>query len=130
MAMSIIGISTLSILLIGELIDYPADKEAGKWGVAVRFGTKSTSILYLMVQLILMLNIIALSIILKPGGFIILFSLIPYLIFLPKISRIVIASHDQPAELPKAALMNVQLHLSFPILYSISVIIHFPNIKL
>lgn len=31
-AMPITGISTLSILLIGELLDYPADREASKWG--------------------------------------------------------------------------------------------------
>lgn len=99
-------------------------------GVAVRLGTKNTAILYLIVQLILMLNIIVLSFALKPGGLILLSSLIPYLIFLPKIFRIVIASHDQPAELPKAAGMNVQLHLSFSALYSISMIIHFLNIKL
>ena len=125
LAMPITGISTLSILLIGELIDYPADKAAGKWGIAVRLGTKNTAIIYLLVQLILILNIIILSWHLKPAGLILLTSIVPYLLLLPKIYHIVIASHDQPADLRPAAGMNVQLHLSFSVLYSISMIIYF-----
>jgi 1,4-dihydroxy-2-naphthoate octaprenyltransferase len=33
LAMPATGISTLSILLVGQLIDLPADKEGGKWAV-------------------------------------------------------------------------------------------------
>lgn len=125
LAMPVTGISTLSILIIGELIDYPADKAAGKWGIAVRLGTKNTTIIYLVVQLILIFNIIILSWHLMPAGLILLASIVPYLFLLPKIYRIVIASHDQPADLRPAAGMNVQLHLSFSVLYSISMIIYF-----
>lgn len=125
LAMPITGISTLSILLIGELIDYPADKAAGKWGIAVRLGTKNTAIIYLVVQLIPFINIIILSWHLKPAGMILLVSLVPYLFLLPKISRIVNASHDQPGDLQPAARMNVQLHLSFSVLLSLSIIFYF-----
>jgi len=123
-AMPITGISTLSILLLGQLIDLKADRDTGKLGVAARLGTRATSDIYLMVQIILMLNVIVLSIILKDNGWIILISLIPYILLLPKIWKIVNANHDNPEVLPQAAGFNVQLHLLFSILLSLGLGIH------
>jgi 1,4-dihydroxy-2-naphthoate polyprenyltransferase len=115
-AMPITGISTLSILLLGQLIDYLADKESGKWGVAVRLGTQATAFIYLIVQILIILNVFLLAVRLPGLGFLILICLIPYFFILPKIASIVLANHNQPAPLKKAAGMNVKLHLLFSVL--------------
>ena len=120
-AMPATGLSTLSILLLGQMIDLDADKATGKLGVAGRLGTKATSYIYLIVQLILMLDIIALSLVLKHNGWLILICLIPYILILPRIWKIVHENHDHPKLLPKAAGMNVQLHLLFSILLSVGI---------
>ena len=125
LAMPITGISTLSILLVGQMIDYPADKESGKWGVAARQGTRTTTILYLMVQIVLMINVIVLSLYLQTIGLILLVSLIPYLILLPKIFQQLSRWHANPGKLKPAAGMNVQLHLGFSGLLSITMVIYF-----
>jgi len=122
-AMPITGISTLSILLLGQLIDYQADKESGKWGTAVRLGTRPTAYIYLIVQILLMLNVVLLAVLMKGFGFLILICLIPYILMLPKIVRIILANHDQPVSLQIAAGMNVQLHLLFSILLVIGLLL-------
>jgi 1,4-dihydroxy-2-naphthoate octaprenyltransferase len=113
LAMPISGISTFSILLIGQLIDLPADKEAGKWGVAARMDSHFTAILYTIVQSILILNLIVLALNLKGNGLLLLVSLIPYIFLFPKTVRILFAHHDNPAELRAAARLNVQIHMLF-----------------
>lgn len=123
-AMPATGLSTLSILLLGQMIDLDADKATGKLGVAARLGTRATSYIYLMVQLMLMLDMIALSLVLKHNGWLILICLIPYILILPRIWKIIHANHDQPKLLPKAAGMNVQLHLLFSILLSVGIGLH------
>lgn len=61
------GLSTSSILLIGQLIDRDADETGGKWGVAVRRGTKFTSRLYLLVQAMIILNVLACALLIDIG---------------------------------------------------------------
>jgi 1,4-dihydroxy-2-naphthoate octaprenyltransferase len=58
--MPICGLSTLSILLIGQIIDIEADKSAGKNGVASKLGTRITSFIYTTVQCAIIINIVAL----------------------------------------------------------------------
>ncbi|MBD3288033.1 hypothetical protein GF337_04450 [candidate division KSB1 bacterium] len=115
------GISTLSILLIGQLIDFDADKQAGKWGVAVRFGTKFTALLYIAVQSILVIDIMVLAMMMMPRGWFLLLVLIPYVFLFPKAARIVLNHHDQPDELKKAAGINVQIHLLFALFFSLGI---------
>ncbi|MCI0494952.1 prenyltransferase [candidate division KSB1 bacterium] len=115
------GISTLSILLLGQLIDLDADKATGKWGVAARLGTKAASYIYLVVQVTLMIDIIALSQLLNSRGWVILICLIPYILLLPQIWKIMIKNHDNPMALKTAAKINVQLHLLFSILLSLGI---------
>ena len=115
------GISTLSILLLGQMIDLDADKATGKWGVAARLGTKATSYIYLLVQIILMIDIIALSQILNSRGWVILICVIPYILILPQIWKIMSRNHDDPKALQTAAKINVQLHLLFSILLSLGI---------
>lgn len=122
-AMPITGISTLSILLIGQMIDLDADKATGKLGVAARLGNRTTSYIYMIVQIFLCLNIVVLSIIYLENGWPVLISLLPYIILLPKILKILIPNFNQPKLLKTAAKLNVLLHLSFSLLFVIGLII-------
>ena len=67
-AMPMTGISTLSILLIGQMIDRDADRDTGKWGIAVRSGRKSAALLYTAVQLLLCVNLVVLTFIVPGSG--------------------------------------------------------------
>ncbi len=120
-AMPATGISTLSILLLGQMIDLEADRSTGKWGLAVRLGTRATSYIYLLVQIFLMLDIVVLSQVLNPKGWVILICLIPYILILPQIWKIINENHDDPKALQTAAKMNVKLHLLFSILLSLGI---------
>lgn len=123
-AMPATGISTLSILLIGQLIDYDADKQAGKWGVAVRVGTKFTARLYTIVQIILVLDVIALIVMMLPRGWSLFLALIPYIFLFPQAVRIMNNHHNNPDQLKKAAAINVRIHLLFAVLFSLGVAIN------
>ena len=112
-AMPITGISTSSILLLGQLIDLDADIKGGKLGVAARLGTSVTKWIYLIVQLILLATVLILALILVTKGYFLLLAVIPYVFLLPKIWKIVRVHHNNPDELKKAAGYNVQLHLLF-----------------
>lgn len=117
-AMPITGISTLSILLLGQMIDLDADKTAGKLGVAARFGNKVTGHLYLVVQLVLVTNILLIAVIFVKNGWFILLSLIPYAIFLPRIWQAIQSNYNDIKSLQLAAKLNVRLHLLFSLLLS------------
>jgi 1,4-dihydroxy-2-naphthoate octaprenyltransferase len=112
-AMPMTGISTLSILLMGQLIDLDADRRGGKLGVAARCGTRFTARLYLTVQLLLVLNVLVLGLVVIDGGWPILLAAVPYLFLLPGIWRTLATGHDDPDALKPAAGRNVQLHLLF-----------------
>lgn len=112
-AMPTTGISTLSILLLGQLIDLAADKQGGKLGVAARLGTAVTKWIYLIVQLILVTTILLLALVLVTKGWLLLLAVIPYTLLLPKIWKILKVHHGNPDELKLAAGYNVQLHLLF-----------------
>lgn len=122
-AMPITGISTLSILLIGQIIDFDADKAAGKWGVAVRLGKKFAGIFFTIVQIILCVDVMVLSIIFLDYSWLILLCLIPYIILLPKIVKILLHHYNEIELLKTAARQNVLLHLSFSLLFIITFII-------
>lgn len=118
-AMPITGISTLSILLIGQLIDREADEQTGKWGIAVRRSTNSAANLYLAVQIILILNVIFLAVYALGSGWPLLIAVLPYLILLPRIWKVLRTNHTDAEKLKPAAGMNVQLHLLFSVLLTI-----------
>lgn len=122
-AMPMTGISTLSILLLGQMIDWDADKASGKWGVAVRLGNKVTAYLYILVQILLCVNILILSLIYLNNGLFVLISLIPYLFIFPQICKILIFDYQDIGSLKKAAKLNVLVHLLFVFLFSLSLIL-------
>ena len=111
--MPLTGISTLSILLLGQLIDLDADRKGGKLGVAARLGTRFTSRLYLAVQLLLVVNVLLLALVVVERGWPIVLAAIPYLFFLPGIWRTLASAHEDPDALKPIAGRNVQLHLLF-----------------
>jgi 1,4-dihydroxy-2-naphthoate polyprenyltransferase len=110
------GISTLSILLIGQMIDLPADKAAGKRGVAARIGIPGTCLVYLAVQLMLVADLVWLSWRLMPRMTVLL-GVVPYALLLPAIWIRLKRGRESVEELKSAAKMNVQLHLLFSVLF-------------
>ncbi|MBN2011916.1 prenyltransferase [candidate division KSB1 bacterium] len=115
-AMPITGISTLSILLIGQMIDLDADRETGKWGVAVRCGNTTTVWIYIIVQLVLCTNIVLLTISYLKHGWPVLVCLLPYVFLLPRIISILLHNTNNTENLKTAARLNVLLHLMFSFL--------------
>ncbi len=111
--MPIGGLSTLSILLVGQMIDLPADRMSGKLGFAARFGGKAAAALYLAVQTAIVVNVAGLAFHLGQSGWPLLLSLVPYAVLLPRIARQLKAQHNDPARLVGMAKLNAQLHLVF-----------------
>jgi len=122
-AMPITGISTLSILLIGQIIDRDADETAGKWGIAVRLGIGFTSYMFLIVQILLCINVMYLSLFVLINGWILLIALIPYVIVLPKAFMLLKDTQNYPETHKEAAGLNVKLHLLFNMLFILGLIL-------
>ncbi|MDT8323710.1 MAG: prenyltransferase [Bacteroidota bacterium] len=120
-AMPLTGISTLSILIIGQMIDRDADRDTGKWGIAVRSGRKAAALLYAAVQLLLCANIIVLALVTPAGGWPVLLPLLPCLLLLPRIIPGLLRQSDDTAALKELAGRNVQLHLLFSATLSIGI---------
>lgn len=120
MLMPVTGLSTLSILLAGQMIDLDADRAGGKHGVASRLGTRVTSWLYIAVQLALVVNIFVISFSYPGPGMVFLISLLPYLFIFPSAARIIVSSHDNPDILKKGAKLTVLTHIAFSFLLLLS----------
>lgn len=118
------GLSTSSILLVGQMIDLDADRTGGKHGVASRLGTKFTSGLYLAVQLALVINIVVISVIYPGISWIFLIILLPYIFIFPKAANIIVRFHDDPGRLKKGAKLTVLTHLAFSFLLLIAFLIY------
>ncbi len=114
--MPITGLSTLSILLAGQLIDLEADQAGGKHGVASRWSTKATSIIYLLVQLAIVTNLVYLSLTLPHPAWLLLLPILPYLLIFPRAASIILKHHQDPGTLKQGAKLTVLLHLAFSIL--------------
>ena len=117
------GLSTLSILLAGQMIDLDADRDGGKHGVASRLGTKATSWIYLLVQLGIIANVLAIVFIFPSATWPFLLSLVPYILIMPMAANIIIRYHNEPDMLKKGAKLTVLLHLAFSIMLIASFVI-------
>ncbi len=115
-AMPLTGLSTASILWMGQMIDLPADAAAGKRGMVARLGSGVARYGFVVIHLLLVTGITALAWRLQPAGWIILIALLPYPLLFRRAWRTVHLYHDQPAELKAAAGLNVQMHLLFSLL--------------
>jgi 1,4-dihydroxy-2-naphthoate octaprenyltransferase len=118
------GLSTLSILLVGQLIDVDADKKGGKHGVASRLGTRATSFIYLFVQLGLIANVILLFVNFPGSSWPLLLALIPYLLLFPKAAPIILKHHNEEDKLKKGAKLTVLTHVVFSFFLVVGFIIY------
>lgn len=121
--MPVTGLSTLSILLAGQMIDLDADKDGGKHGVASRLGTSFTAGLYLVVQLAIIANVLYLFLTFPDISWPILLSMIPYVLVFPGAARIILKHHDQPDTLKKGAKLTVLTHVGFSVLLVVGFLI-------
>ncbi len=119
------GLSTLSILLAGQMIDVDADRKGGKHGVAVRLGTKATAIIYLVVQLLIVSNVLVWFFSYPGETWPFLLCLIPYLLIFPKSAGIILKHHNSPDKLKKGAKLTVLIHLLFSFLLIASFVIYY-----
>ena len=110
------GLSTSSILLVGQMIDLDADRKGGKHGVASRLGTRATALIYLLVQALIVANMVYLFTFLDAPSWPVLLAVLPYIFLFPAAARIVYRLHDQPDKLKKGAKLTVLIHLVFSFL--------------
>jgi len=122
--MPVTGLSTLSILLVGQLIDLDADKKGGKHGVASRLGTRFTSLLYIFVQLILVSNIVFLFFNYPGKSWLLLISVLPYLLIFPKAAQIILKNHDDEEKLKSGAKLTVLIHIIFSFLFILGFLLY------
>ncbi|MBE3120874.1 MAG: prenyltransferase [Thermoplasmata archaeon] len=115
------GFSTLTILWIGQLIDLPEDKSAGKIGLVLRMGTKRASYGYLVIQSLLMLNILMLVFFIFHPGWPLLLALIPFVVLLPKIWNFVKKYHADPIQLIPVATLNIALYVLFSVFFILGI---------
>ena len=118
------GLSTSSILLVGQMIDLEADRDGGKHGVASRLGTRPTSIIYLLVQLAIVANIFLLFFLYPGVSWPFLLALIPYLLIFPKAIGIILKFHDNADRLKEGAKLTVLTHIVFSFFLIVSFVIY------
>jgi 1,4-dihydroxy-2-naphthoate polyprenyltransferase len=118
------GLSTSSILLAGQLIDLDADRDGGKHGVASRMGTRFTSVLYILVQLAIVANIIALYFYYPGSTWALLLALIPYVFIFPKAAGIILKHHDNADKIKVGAKFTVLIHVAFSFLLIVGFLIY------
>ncbi|WP_297086088.1 prenyltransferase [uncultured Draconibacterium sp.] len=118
------GLSTSSILLVGQMIDLEADRKGGKHGVASRRGTRFTSVLYVVVQLALAINILLLFTQYPGNTWPLLLSLLPYILLFPKAAGIIWKHHADPDQLKAGAKLTVLIHLVFSVTMIIGFVLY------
>ncbi|MBN8545403.1 MAG: prenyltransferase [Ignavibacteria bacterium] len=114
--MPISGLSTLSILWMGQMIDLDADKATGKLGAVSRIGTGHSRLVYIVIQSLLIANIIMIPLFIPKAGYFVLISLLPYIMLFPKVVKIIMREHSNANGLKPGAGMNVMVHLQLSIL--------------
>lgn len=124
MLMPATGLSTLSILLAGQMIDLDADRAGGKHGVASRMGTRFTSILYIFVQLAIVANMLVLFFYYPGKSWVFLLALIPYVFLFPKAAGIMVKHHDNPDMIKQGAKFTVLTHVAFSLLLIVGFVIY------
>lgn len=121
--MPISGLSTLSILWLGQMIDLDADSATGKLGMVARLGTKPARYIYFFIQFLIILNVILIPFFV-PGIKLSLFAaLTPYVVLFPKIIPVIMREHANPEGLKPAAKINVMLHMIFSLFLIITLLL-------
>ncbi len=123
-AMPMTGLSTTSILWMGQMIDLPADAASGKLGLVARWGTSCARYVFGLIHLFIIVDVLILALLVIPKAWILLIALLPYPLIFFQAQKIVHHNHDRPQQLQKAAALNVQIHLLFSILMVLALIIY------
>ncbi len=110
--MPITGISTLLFAWSGEMVDMPYDMQANKRGLVLRIGLKNSIYVLFILHMLLIGNVLFVSYILTDGWIIVL-TMIPYLIILPKIFADLRGSTEHRTKVLKGAKMNFFSFLIF-----------------
>lgn len=118
------GLSTLSILLAGQLIDLDADKAGGKHGVASRLGTGFTAGLYIFVQLAIVTNVVLMAAFFPGASWPIALAAVPYLLVFPKAAGIVVKHHADADKMKEGAKFTVLTHVAFSFLLIVGLILY------
>jgi 1,4-dihydroxy-2-naphthoate octaprenyltransferase len=119
--MPVTGLSTLSILWMGQLMDIENDEAAGKRGMIIRLGTKRAVFGYIFLQALLIINVAFLGVIVFHPGWPIFFSLIPYVVLLPVITQQLLRHHADPAALIPVGKRNATLYVLFSFLFILGI---------
>ena len=114
--MPITGLSTLTILWIGQMVDLPDDIAAGKCGLVARIGTKRAYYAYFIIQFFLIVNILYLAFFVFIPGWPLLMSLLSFLI-LPKIWKILKKHHAESEKLARVTNLNSIVYGLFSFLF-------------
>jgi 1,4-dihydroxy-2-naphthoate octaprenyltransferase len=122
--MPVSGLSTLSILLVGQLIDLDADRKGGKHGVASRLGTLPTALIYVLAQVAIVTLVILMALSFEGSSMFLLMALLPYLLIFPSAANMILKNHGNPDQLKRVAKMTVQIHLLFSLLLIVGFIIY------
>lgn len=115
--MPITGFTTLTVLWSGQLVDLPNDIAAGKRGMVARIGSRNATYGYMIIQSLLILNTLIVAVFVVHNGWLLIFSLIPFLIFLPKIWIVLHRYHADIEKLVPLTNLNSTLYASFSFLF-------------
>ncbi len=110
------GLSTLTILWIGQMVDLPEDIAAGKCGLVARMGTKRASYGYFLIQIMLILSILYLAFFVFSRGWPLLFCLIPFLLLFP-LGRMLKKYHADSEKLIRVSTLNSAVYILFSFLF-------------
>ncbi len=118
--MPITGLSTLFIVWMGQIVDLPDDKAAGKRGLVARIGLKRSIYGLFVIHLLALANVIFVSYLLNPGD-LLLIALIPHAILLSLIFKKIHQNRTDRSLMKEISKLNFTLYL----LFSVSLIIGF-----
>jgi len=121
--MPISGLSTSSILWMGQMIDLDADRATGKLGMVARTGTKASRYIYFLIQFAIIINVAIIPFFVPGISFFIFAALIPYVVLFPKIIPIMMREHANPDGLKPAAKINVMIHMIFSLFLIIALLL-------
>jgi 1,4-dihydroxy-2-naphthoate polyprenyltransferase len=114
------GLSTLTILWVGQMVDLPNDKAAGKLGLVARIGTKRAYYSYFIIQFLLICNILYLAFFVFTPGWPLLIALIPF-ILLPKIWNILKKRHAHLQKFTQVTTFNTIVYILFSFLFNLGI---------
>ncbi len=111
------GLTTLTILWFGQLMDYPADQAAGKRGLVIRMGSRNARFGYLTLHLLILANFLAVSWLLPSIWWAVPAVLIVYVVLFPRLWITLSRHHSHPQYLRAVSQYNGALYLACSLLY-------------